>query len=160
MPRVNRGADGTCYDCPNQATPPYRRCVACRQRNAKINGRRRTQRRANHQCTSCGAGTDGSPRCISCTPKRAASTRRLRQSKRELIRKAKDKPCADCGRHWPYTFMEFDHCRGTKLFTISADGKGHSIDIILTEIAKCVVRCVVCHRARTGGVLPPLGWIK
>jgi len=33
---------------------------------------------------------------------------------RDFIREAKNKPCADCGKTFPYFIMQFDHVRGEK----------------------------------------------
>jgi hypothetical protein len=71
---------------------------------------------------------------------------------RNLLRAAKAKPCADCGRSFPYYVMEFDHRDGeTKCFNI-ADVMGPrrvGKKRLLAEIAKCDVVCANCHRERT-----------
>ena len=71
---------------------------------------------------------------------------------RDLLRAAKEKPCADCGRSFPYYVMEFDHREGeTKCFNI-ADVMGPcrvGKKRLLAEIAKCDVVCANCHRERT-----------
>jgi hypothetical protein len=71
---------------------------------------------------------------------------------RDLIRSAKDKPCADCGRTFPYYVMEFDHRDGeVKCFNI-ADVMGPrrtGMQRMLAEMAKCDVVCANCHRERT-----------
>lgn len=66
-----------------------------------------------------------------------------------LIARAKDRPCVDCGQQLPSYCMEFDHVRGEKLFGISkAARRSKTIEQIKQEIAKCDVRCVICHRTR------------
>jgi hypothetical protein len=71
---------------------------------------------------------------------------------RTFMRAAKAKPCADCGRLFPYYVMEFDHRDGeTKCFNI-ADAMGpHRVGKkrLLAEMAKCDVVCANCHRERT-----------
>ena len=58
-------------------------------------------------------------------------------------------PCVDCGISDPIV-LEFDHVRGDKVITISkAMQHGWSYERILSEIAKCDVRCANCHRRRT-----------
>lgn len=67
-----------------------------------------------------------------------------------LVREAKSVPCADCGGHYPYYVMEFDHVRGVKKFRISrANTHTHSLGVLRTEIAKCEVVCANCHHIRT-----------
>jgi hypothetical protein len=75
---------------------------------------------------------------------------RKRERVVEFIREAKSKPCADCGRAYPYYVMDFDHRVGEK--------KSHNVhDLIRAasfrqlhiEIAKCDVVCANCHRQRT-----------
>jgi len=64
------------------------------------------------------------------------------------IRDYKARPCKDCGKQFDADAMEFDHCRGKKVFSLSK-GAGKSLLAIATEIAKCDVVCAVCHRLRT-----------
>lgn len=66
---------------------------------------------------------------------------------REIIRKAKEKPCADCGIQYPFYVMQFDHL-GNKEFTISSGGAS-SVMRLLAEISKCEVVCANCHAERT-----------
>lgn len=84
--------------------------------------------------------------------RRAASLKWKRERKRaaqELIRAAKDVPCADCGKQYPPYCMDLDHVRGEKKFTVSkAVGLGRSLAEIEEEIAKCDIRCAICHRIR------------
>lgn len=68
--------------------------------------------------------------------------------RRDLMRAAKDCPCADCGKSYPPYVMEFDHVRGEKKFILSAVGT-RSKQAILDEIAKCDPVCANCHRERT-----------
>lgn len=68
-----------------------------------------------------------------------------------IIQTAKDVPCCDCGRHYGYWVMDFDHRPGVKkLFDISVARKGNKrIAVLKAEIAKCDVVCANCHRDRT-----------
>jgi hypothetical protein len=71
---------------------------------------------------------------------------------RGLVRAAKAKPCADCGKSYPYYVMEFDHREGEKKsFNIAAVMGPHRVGKtrLLEEIAKCDVVCANCHRERT-----------
>ena len=77
-----------------------------------------------------------------------------RRRLRELVRKAKDVPCMDCGIHYPFYVMEFDHVRGVKKFGISravSNPRADAEEAIREEIAKCDVVCSNCHRLRHGG---------
>lgn len=68
---------------------------------------------------------------------------------RELIRKAKSQPCADCGIQYPYYIMDFDHREGThKEFALNSVNR-KTERAILSEIEKCDVVCSNCHRERT-----------
>lgn len=57
--------------------------------------------------------------------------------------------CVDCGESDPI-LLEFDHVRGTKLGSVKTMAKSKSsVEDIFTEIAKCEIRCVNCHRIIT-----------
>lgn len=64
-------------------------------------------------------------------------------------------PCVDCGEAEPL-MLDFDHVRGEKRQTISVMVLAcFSWETIASEIAKCEVRCVRCHRRKTA---VQLGW--
>jgi 5-methylcytosine-specific restriction endonuclease McrA len=83
--------------------------------------------------------------------------RRIRQRRRaklkEHVRKLKDRPCADCGRRFPYYVMDFDHRpEHKKAFGVGrfvASVSVSSTKRVDAEIAKCDVVCSNCHRIRT-----------
>ena len=56
-------------------------------------------------------------------------------------------PCVDCGEDDPVV-LEFDHL-GDRLFTIGPALSQRRWQLILDEIAKCLVVCANCHRRRT-----------
>jgi len=66
-------------------------------------------------------------------------------------------PC-ECGESDPIV-LEFDHNGGVEKFKNVSDmiRSGYSENTLLTEIAKCTVRCVMCHRRRTA---IQQGWYK
>lgn len=73
----------------------------------------------------------------------------------ELVQSLKDQPCVDCGVELPPRIMEFDHVRGSKLFTFGQISKLRIPspftsweDAIAAEAKKCDVRCPNCHRMR------------
>lgn len=60
-----------------------------------------------------------------------------------------DHPCVDCGESNPI-LLDLDHVRGKKISDVSLlRTKKVSQDKIITEIEKCKVRCVRCHRLKT-----------
>ena len=82
----------------------------------------------------------------------AVRNEQRRAKVRRIIRKAKDRPCADCGRRYPVFVMDFDHRSGTrKLFNIGAVALAGRYDepSLGEEIRKCDVVCANCHRMRT-----------
>lgn len=127
-----------------------------------------------HLCSGCGlrksaAGftpsmlrkSDRSRICRECRRAydrlRTARTREERaQRKRALVARVveqmgrlKERPCADCGKNFPSSVMDFDHARGEKRGTISKL-RLHSPEKLAAELAKCDLVCAVCHRLRTG----------
>jgi len=68
---------------------------------------------------------------------------------RAIIRAAKNRPCADCGVHYPYYVMQFDHTGDDKKFNIGQMGPTSKRSILLDEITKCDVVCANCHAERT-----------
>lgn len=72
----------------------------------------------------------------------------VQDSLRDYVIKAKQVPCADCGKQFHYCAMDFDHLRD-KEFTIAKMHTGGSLRRVIAEIAKCEVVCAVCHRIRT-----------
>lgn len=74
--------------------------------------------------------------------------REAKRQKQEYIRKAKEKPCADWGKEYPYYVMDLDHTRGQKFRQVSAM-KDCTLEKIKEEISKCDVVCSNCHRIRT-----------
>src|ERR1700687_3089115 len=66
-----------------------------------------------------------------------------------LLEYLKSHPCVDCGQSDP-VLLEFDHRdRATKTKAVTRIALTKPWKRVLAEIAKCDVRCVVCHRRRT-----------
>ena len=69
---------------------------------------------------------------------------------RDFLKRAKERPCADCKRTYPYYVMDFDHRPGTdKTYDLSKVARRGSMAVAKVEIAKCDVVCSNCHRERT-----------
>lgn len=71
---------------------------------------------------------------------------------RIVIRRAKDRPCADRGVAYPFFVMDFDHReRDDKLFNIGREALAGrwTPELLAAEIDKCDVVCANCHRIRT-----------
>ncbi len=56
-------------------------------------------------------------------------------------------PCVDCGETDPVV-LDFDHQKD-KIKGVAKMLASASLEIIIAEIAKCVVRCANCHRRKT-----------
>jgi len=57
--------------------------------------------------------------------------------------------CVDCGETRT-VLLECDHVRGEKVDNVATMvRKGRSWKAIESELAKCEIRCVVCHRLKT-----------
>ena len=68
---------------------------------------------------------------------------------REVMIRAKSRPCMDCGGTYRSVAMDFDHRDpSTKLMTPSSLPKTGSLRVLQEELAKCDVVCANCHRLR------------
>lgn len=68
---------------------------------------------------------------------------------RGIYDEARSVPCLDCGKSYNPWQMEFDH-RGDKTAHVSVLAiTGASEKRLREEIAKCDVRCALCHRRKT-----------
>jgi hypothetical protein len=65
----------------------------------------------------------------------------------QWVREFKQKPCADCGKEYPYYVMQFDHLSDKEF--VLAKARLFSKKKILEEIHKCEVVCANCHAERT-----------
>ncbi len=79
-----------------------------------------------------------------------ARAQRRKQLAGEAVRRAKERPCADCGVQYPYYVMDFDHRDGEeKVAMLSKMWWSASVARVEAEIAKCDLVCANCHRQRT-----------
>lgn len=76
--------------------------------------------------------------------------KQLVQEIRKYLQELKSKtPCTDCGVHYPFYVMQFDHIKGEKKFDIGRSNKWTSWTRVLEEIDKCEIVCANCHAERT-----------
>ena len=75
---------------------------------------------------------------------------KARKIKAYILKLKNEGECADCQARYPDEpwLFEFDHVRGVKKYTISTVHK-RSWKLMLEELAKCDMVCVLCHRRRT-----------
>ena len=78
---------------------------------------------------------------------------------RAIVRKLKEKPCADCKHEFPFYVMDFDHVSGEKEGEVSRLANV-SLKKALAEIKKCDVVCANCHRIRTHNRLTPVAQLE
>jgi hypothetical protein len=84
------------------------------------------------------------------TRNKAAYSRQRRDFTLALIRAAKDRPCALCGKSFSVLCMDFHHRDpSTKLFSLGHSHAQYRPNKVLKEIEKCDVYCANCHRLIT-----------
>jgi len=91
--------------------------------------------------------------------RRRLARRRYRiRNRAYVVEHLRTHPCVDCSEADP-TVLEFDHVDpDLKQYTMALLRRtGHSLEKLKREMAKCVVRCVNCHRRRTAR---QFGWVK
>lgn len=76
----------------------------------------------------------------------AANRARCMSYQRDLKERT---PCADCGRHFHFAAMDFDHVRGKKVERIAELARRGAFKMMVAEIEKCEIVCSNCHRVRT-----------
>jgi hypothetical protein len=83
--------------------------------------------------------------------KEAEYKRKARDRNKDYVRDIKEKnSCADCGEHYHYSQMDFDHIDGKKKHNIARYANSAvSIKTIKDELDKCELVCANCHRLRT-----------
>jgi hypothetical protein len=91
--------------------------------------------------------------------------RRKRLERYSEIDLYKSKPCVDCGKTFPPYVMDFDHLQGeVKVGNVSSLVKISTWGAVLSEVSKCEVVCVCCHRLRSWtpseSVSPKRLWLR
>lgn len=79
--------------------------------------------------------------------------KRNRNSKRKIAQEINEikeaSPCADCGKHFPFYAMDFDHIEDNKVNSVSRLKILVGREEVFKEIEKCELVCANCHRGRT-----------
>jgi len=136
-------------------------CSSCKEERSDFGNSSRSEDGFRSQCKECESTAFGKYRIAhkdvlaerlakwqtENPEKRRAGQKRLIQTRKNVVRKAKEKPCVDCGSEYPPAIMHFDHVRGEKEFPLSSAHR-FSVQRIEAEIAKCDVRCPTCHSLR------------
>src|SRR5690348_14268713 len=75
---------------------------------------------------------------------------RMQHEKQQVVLKAKDCPCKDCGIKYPSCAMDFDHRDpAAKSCNLAQAHQRMGWSKLVEEIGKCDVVCSNCHRVRT-----------
>ena len=83
------------------------------------------------------------------SPEAMRKAQKIVENQQILYAYLSERPCVDCGCS-DIRVLEFDHVRGIKYNSVARLlTSGASWERILTEIAKCDVRCANCHRIKT-----------
>lgn len=91
---------------------------------------------------------------------RAAANQKRLALKRIVRAHLESNPCADCGLA-DADLLEFDHVRGEKVAGVGQlINKVVSVEVLMSEIGKCEVRCLHCHRKKTIAQLGWYGWVS
>lgn len=104
-----------------------------------------------NQCKSCKSNTDKEDykrnnRKDEAYARRAAQVAALRAYVMDYLAAH---PCVDCG-NGDWRVLEFDHVRGVKRLAVAEMiQRGYALATVVSEIAKCDIRCANCHRIRT-----------
>jgi hypothetical protein len=88
---------------------------------------------------------------LSNSTREAEYKRKARDRNKDYVRKIKEEnPCIDCGQHYHFSQMDFDHIQGKKKHTVARYANSAvSIKTIKDELSKCELVCANCHRYRT-----------
>lgn len=72
---------------------------------------------------------------------------KLNQEKLNALKEAS--PCVDCGNHYPYYVMQYDHIGPDKVERVSRIIRDSGWNAAMAEIEKCELVCANCHTIRT-----------
>lgn len=127
-----------------------KKCVRCNLIQMKSEFHRKNEKNTQSMCKTCSSKYHREHYLAN--KARYAKNRSDRRSDAQarLTEYKTGKPCADCGKSFHFSAMDFDHVTGDKVDNVaSMPSNGYSWDTILEEIAKCELVCANCHRVRT-----------
>lgn len=127
-------------------------CALCLHANNKTSDARRlkAEKSVEYQERRRARSREANRRYAEANPERASNSAALsRAAGREIIREAKNRPCADCGTQYPYYVMQFDHLDPSEKSFAIGIAATRSPEVLRAEIAKCEVVCANCHAERT-----------
>ncbi len=131
-----------------------KQCYKCKTEKELSEFHKNSSRKDGHQnyCKICAKVRNHEyyARTPERNPQRRASAEKSRERNRAYsLAWLSSHPCVDCGESDPVV-LEYDHVSGDKLDNISVMvAKGVGLDLLITEIGKCEVRCANCHRRVT-----------
>jgi hypothetical protein len=82
-------------------------------------------------------------------PWNAAKRAKYQEWRLRLAEMKVGRGCIDCGYNRDSLLLEWDHVWGDKIRGVTQVEKFGSWDKLMEEVAKCDVRCTLCHRAKT-----------
>lgn len=152
-------------DCDNKAVKGGKYCS--RSCAARVNNKSHPKRRQEGSCHSCGKQTPKSRKyCDECISngilKQYKNPDEEKKAKSQHVKKSRDKLkrvlvdykggcCSICGYNKCIKALEFHHLDpNTKDFTVGQ--KHFSIEVMKSEVDKCVLLCANCHREVHEGV--------
>jgi len=133
-------------------------CCSCKLPKSDFGKNKNQSDGLQRYCKECGRARD--KKCYLTNAGRKAAIDRGRAESKERNRRLVldyllTHPCVDCGES-EVIFLDFDHVNGSKRLEVStAVHRGWSIESLQSEIEKCEVRCIRCHRIRTA---KQFGW--
>ena len=102
------------------------------------------------RCSRCRKPHESGKRktCQACRDRDAVRNPQKREAARQMIIKAKSKPCFCCGKSFPPSAMDLHHVdRKNKSFRLGALRDYRvSFDRAKEELDKCLPLCACCHR--------------
>jgi len=134
----------------NQSMAERKRCTRCYKPKRMSNfSWRKTGVRRQSWCKQCSTEVRMAHYWRNPTKHRRSCEEREKRVRAEVFGILAERGCSDCREKDPLV-LDFDHVRGRKFKNVSyMVMSGFALKRVLTEIAKCDVRCANCHRRRT-----------
>lgn len=136
-------------------TKPSKRCTICKSMRSlgAFNRKRKSADGLQPHCRECNRRASRAyylrnhdEHIADVSANKAAYTTRNREV---ILSHLLEHPCVDCGEA-DLRVLDFDHVRGSKRREVGRMASAPFSEVMLrSEIVKCEVRCVNCHRRRT-----------